>query len=106
VGVAEKLSGYSLNPDHPEGGAKAHAFRNMLGITLEDIEHLEAEIREGIQRVATSSVSSSAFGVRCVVDLPIAGIRVHRARVMRLRTVWQFADSLAPPRLLTAFLKP
>ena len=36
-GVREKLSGYSLNTSHEDGGPKARGFELILGITIADI---------------------------------------------------------------------
>ncbi|HEY6730856.1 MAG TPA: hypothetical protein VI039_07520 [Solirubrobacterales bacterium] len=106
TGIREKLIGYSLNPDHREGGAKAHGFFLMLGIDRASVDHLESEIRRGIGRAPIASFSVTAFGYRCVVEFFVQGVGHRAGRLVRLRTVWQLASPHAPPRLLTAFLKP
>lgn len=40
----EKLERYSLATGHDVGGPKAVLFELLLGITLEHVDHLEAEI--------------------------------------------------------------
>jgi hypothetical protein len=104
--VRKKLIGYSLNRNHQDGGWKAYGFDSILGITLDHVDDLEREIRIGIRRTPITSVSLSAYGMRCVVEFPVRGVGDLGARRINLRTVWQFSDPHARPRLLTAFLKP
>jgi hypothetical protein len=104
--VRKKLIGYSLDRNHPDGGWKAHGFGSILGITVDHVDHLEREIRIGIRRTPITSVSLSAHGIKCVVEFPVRGVADLKARQVNLRTVWQFSDPCARPRLLTAFLKP
>lgn len=47
-GVREKLIGYSLDWAHKDGGPKARGFEQILGITISDVDYLEARIRVGI----------------------------------------------------------
>ncbi len=104
--MRKKLIGYSLNRNHQDGGWKAYGFDSILGITLDHVDDLEREIRIGIRRTPITSVSLSAYGMRCVVEFPVRGVGDLGARRINLRTVWQFSDPHARPRLLTAFLKP
>lgn len=48
IGVRRKLVGYSLNSTHEDGGPKARGFELILGITVDDVDHLESAIRIGI----------------------------------------------------------
>ena len=47
-GVRYKLETYTLDITHKDGGPKARGFLVILGITLRDIDYLEAEIMAGI----------------------------------------------------------
>jgi hypothetical protein len=106
VGVRKKLEDYSLAIEHKDGGPKAHGFAVMLGITLESVDYLEAEIRKGILCSPITKVADRpVIGVKCVVEFPLRGLGDRAARQARLRTVWEFADRSAPPRLVSAFLK-
>jgi hypothetical protein len=44
LGIEDKLRTYSLVHDHEVGGPKANGFLIMLGIDLESIDYLIAEI--------------------------------------------------------------
>jgi hypothetical protein len=102
--VRRKLVEYSLDHAHEEGWSKANGFAVILGITIENVDCLDAEIRSGILNTAVSSVRQNAFrGVNCVVEFPLRGVGGYRVRVVDLRTVWHVADAASRPRLTSAF---
>jgi hypothetical protein len=107
VGVRVKLAEYSLNLTHNDGGAKARGFERILGITIEAIDHLEAQI---IARALDTPVNdirkNPPYGVNYVIEMPISGIGAKADRVANVRTVWTFDHPDAPPRLVTAIPKP
>lgn len=106
-GVRTKLTDYSLEPRHLTGGPKARGFELMLGITVEAIDYVEAEIYAGILTTPISSVRANPpFGTTCIVELPLRGLASRRHRIVNLRTVWLVADPVTAPRLTSAFLKP
>lgn len=38
----DKIAGYCLNPEHPEGKHKARVFKSALDLNLDDAEELQA----------------------------------------------------------------
>jgi len=105
-GIREKLSGYSLARDHSAGGPKAQGFLVILGISMASIEHLEAEIRAGILKTPiTATRKNPPHGINCVVEFPIRGVGERSEIVVQLRTAWLLPRE-APPRLISAYLKP
>lgn len=105
-GIGEKLALYCLNPEHRVGGPKAMGFALMLGITMNSIDYLEAEIRMGVKRHPIVSVTDNEpYGVKCVVDFPLRGIGSYSRRVAKVRTVWELVAPPVPPRLISAFPK-
>lgn len=106
-GVRIKLETYSLDLAHEKGGPKARGFERILGITLDEIGYLEGAIYTGIVLVPVSEVRDNApWGIKCAVDVPVRGIGAKADRVITVRTVWQFDEPGAPPRLVTAIPKP
>src|SRR5207245_6945225 len=83
IGVREKLLNYSLDMTHERGGPKARGFERILGITIDHIDHLEAEIRAGIL-VAPISATRDAIptGFNCLVELPVHGIGAKSGRLI------------------------
>jgi len=105
-GVREKLAAYCLNADHGRGGPKARGFAVILGITLDEIEYLEAQIRRGIQQHPIKAVKSNPpYGWKCVVEFPLQGVGSYSERTANLRTVWELSTPFIPPRLVNAFPK-
>ncbi len=106
-GVRRKLEAYSLDINHDDGGPKARGFERILGITIDAIDYLEAQILARILDTPISEVRDNApHGVNCVVDMPIAGIGAKADRVATVRTVWIFDRPGAPPRFVTAIPRP
>jgi hypothetical protein len=105
VGVRRKLATYVLNRGHQDGGPKARGFERLLGITIDDVDHLEAQIMRGILQTPTSAVRyNPPYGVNCVVEVPVRGIGSKCHHAANVRTVWEFADANAAPRLVSAYI--
>lgn len=105
--MREKLAGYSLDPENEAGGPKARGFALILGIGLEQIDHLEAELRSGILTTPVRSVRANApHGFNCVVDVPVRGAGERRGRTVNVRTVWELTERGARPRLVSAYPRP
>lgn len=105
--MRRKLETYSLNLSHEWGGAKARGFTLILGITLDSIDYLEAQILSGIEEAPVVEVKARPpYGIGCAVDFPIRGVGPHLGRHINLRTAWLFSRVEAAPRLTSAYLKP
>jgi hypothetical protein len=72
-GVRYKLETYSLDVNHKSGGPKAQGFERILGITIDDVDYLEAMILDGVQITPrlegpwqpSSTPSANAMSWRC-----------------------------------------
>jgi hypothetical protein len=101
-----KLSTYSLNDGHAFGGPKARGFEAILGISIEAVDYLEAELRTGILNTPISSIrNNQPHGLNCVVEVPIRGLGDKDVRVVPVRTIWEITGRDARPRLVNAFPK-
>jgi hypothetical protein len=106
VGVREKLCFYSLDPSHLYGGPKARGFAVILGITIDSVDHVEAEIYSSILRVPITSIRPNPpHGINCVVEFPLQGVGRYSGRSVPLRTIWELVSTDSRPRLVNAFLK-
>jgi hypothetical protein len=106
-GVRYKLETYSLDTTHEVGGPKARGFERILGITVDDVDYLEGAIRAGVLAMPITAVRDNApYGVKCVVEIAVHGLGAKRKRIIYVRTVWALEDSVAAPRLISAYLKP
>ena len=106
-GVRVKLETYSLDVAHEKGGPKARGFEQILGITIDAIEYLEAQILARVLDTPITEVRDNPpHGIKCTVDIQVPGIGAKADRVANVRTVWVFDQPGAPPRLVTAIPKP
>jgi hypothetical protein len=107
LGVRVKLETYSLDLTHNDGGAKARGFELILGITIDAIDYLEAQIMARVLDTPICEIRENPpYGVNCVVDMPISGIGAKADRVANVRTVWVLDHPGGPPRLVTAIPRP
>ena len=104
-GVRYKLATYSLDVAHEYGGPKASGFERILGITIEAIDYLEAQILARVLDTPIHEVRDNApYGVKYTVTMPIGGIGAKAHRIANVRTVWTFEHPGHPPRLVTAYI--
>jgi len=57
----EKIAGYCLNPEHPEGKHKARVFKSALNLDLDNAEELQAAL---LQAVATYDAIPGKSSIR------------------------------------------
>ncbi|MDW5597310.1 hypothetical protein VSS74_23385 [Conexibacter stalactiti] len=104
-GIEAKVTAYCLNLDHEIGGPKAQGFLRILGIGLEDADHLVTELRDGVQVARISDVrDNTPFGILCEVRVPVRGLRERRDRIVAITTSWELRDADDRPRLVTAYI--
>jgi hypothetical protein len=104
-GVDEKLSGYSLNPDHPSGGPKAAGFARVLAISPEDLDYLASSVLQALRDAPVSEVRDRDDGsVLCEVIVPGRAHRDRADRVAAVLTSWHLGWEGDSPRLVTAFI--
>ena len=105
-GVRRKLETYSLDVAHEKGGPKARGFEKILGITIDAIEYLEAQILTRVLDTPITEVHDNPpHGVNYVVDIQVRGIGAKADRVATVRTVWIISAPGDAPRLVTAYPK-
>lgn len=98
VASREKIQGYLLNHEHPEGGSKAVWFEN-LGYSQSNWQILAKNLLEIAKTCEHFDTEQSAYGVKYKAA-GIISLADHRpARVL---TVW-IVEEDDPPRLVTAY---
>jgi hypothetical protein len=107
IGVRVKLQTYSLDVTNKDGAPKARGFELVLGITIDAIDYLEAQILARILDTPVTKIRDNPpHGINYVVDIQVRGIGAKADRVITVRTVWIISDPDDPPRLVTALPKP
>jgi hypothetical protein len=106
-GVRVKLATYSLDATNKDGAPKARGFELILGITIDAIEYLEAQILARLLDTPVTKIrDNQPHGINYVVDIQVRGIGEKADRVITVRTVWIISAPGDAPRLVNAFPKP
>ncbi|MCP5278316.1 MAG: hypothetical protein H6935_08135 [Thiobacillus sp.] len=93
-----KLTGYVLNLNHPEGRHKARVFRSALGLTISDAPWLAQAIKLALPETRMALQSQSEWG-----SIYRSDILLHRGnRCAKVRTAWLCTDQ--ETRLVTCFV--
>lgn len=98
---AEKLLGYTLNPDHPVGGNKARVFASALGITRDNHKVLQDAIYQGLPFSNAVAKEVTAHGRKYQVDIKVTG----PGGSAMVRTGWIVRGDEDFPRLTSAYVK-
>ncbi len=94
----EKILGYLLRPDHPEGASKAKFFM-ARGFSTQDWEILAEALRLHAASGDSFSVVEGRFGTKLVVEAPIS---CPDGTSPMIRSVWMAENAGANLRLVTA----
>jgi hypothetical protein len=70
---ARKLTDYLLNPTHSKGAGKAAFFEDVLQITRDDWQFLQAQLVDRLSAAAYEDVRLDQYGIRFTALLPIVG---------------------------------
>jgi hypothetical protein len=93
----EKLEGYSLNPNHPEGRHKAIVFRSALDIGREEAEELRLALQRSISTDDALLVAQTLYGRKYRIDFEMT--RAEKQAI--IRCVWIVRQNEDFPRLVT-----
>lgn len=93
-----KLTGYVLNPNHPEGRHKARIFRSALGISAAHASWLAKTMLHAIGNNEASLQAVTEWGTIYRVEIDL----LRDKRCARIRTLWLCGQEQA--RLVTCFV--
>ena len=95
-----KLEYYCLNPQHPRGKHKAKLFQAVIGITRNDVDEFENEIRKRIQVENCQAGEIDRYGKRYILDF----LWERRGKKANIRTTWIIKIDEDFPRLTTCYV--
>jgi hypothetical protein len=95
-----KLTEYALSPTHDEGRHKAALFRDLLGITLENVDLLVDALRRAASDAEAQTGRRDQYGQRYSIDFEFVG-PTGRAII---RSAWIVAAGETIPRLITCYI--
>lgn len=95
-----KIRDYCLNPDHSIGKHKAHVFKSVLNLTIEDASILRDILLKGVSQAEATIGEQDEYGQRFTVDILVT-VRDKQAQV---RSGWIIRAGEDFPRLTTCFV--
>lgn len=96
-----KVQDYILNIEHPVGGAKAVAFRDVLGYTKENAGELIAEIMRSLPDWKAMPRQITKYGQPYEVRMLLHGMN---GRLATVKTGWIINEGQDVPRLTSAYI--
>ncbi len=97
---SEKLSGYCLNPEHPDGQHKARVFQSVLGLRQENEEELRNALKEALKNYNAAFDRENSYGKKYIIDFSMS----RRDKQAIVHSVWivRFEENF--PRLVTCYV--
>ena len=95
-----KIVDYCLSEEHDDGKHKAHLFRELLGITLENAELLLDALSEAAATGEAVPGKLDHYGQRYVVDFPLEG----PGGAATVRSAWIVLSGDRFPRLVSCYI--
>ncbi|MEH1815716.1 MAG: DUF6883 domain-containing protein [Nostoc sp.] len=67
----DKIAGYCLNPEHPEGKHKARVFKSALGLNLDDAKELQVILLQAVANYDAIPGKRNPYGQKYIIDFPL-----------------------------------
>lgn len=95
-----KLIGYCLNPEHPEGQHKALVFKSALNIGLDEVDILKAALLQTAQDNTATLLESNQYGTKYSVECEIT----YQNKTATLKSAWMVRHNEDFARLITCYI--
>jgi hypothetical protein len=96
----DKIAGYCLNPEHPEGKHKARVFKSALDLDLNNAEELEVALLQAVANYDAIPGKSNPYGQKYIIDFPMT--RSDKQAI--IQSVWIVRNNEGFPRLVTCYV--
>ncbi|KOR27424.1 hypothetical protein TI05_19050 [Achromatium sp. WMS3] len=96
----DKLSGYCLNSEHPDGRHKAKVFMSALNLGKDDAEILKSALLKAIKENEAIPSKSNEYGQKYIIDFEMT----HLRKIARIRGAWIMRNNENFPRLITCYI--
>ena len=97
----DKLIGYCLNSEHPEGRHKARVFQSLLGLGPEQSDILKEALCQAAAGESAERVGTTAYGDLYVVDFVMSA----GDKAAPVRSVWIIRSGEDIPRLVSCYVR-
>jgi hypothetical protein len=95
----EKVVGYLLNPEHPDGASKARFF-TTFGFSTDDWQQLADSLRKVAVQNDVARTVESEHGIKYIVE---GSISTPSGQSPLVRIIWIVDRGQTTPRLVTAY---
>ncbi|MBC17097.1 MAG: hypothetical protein CL942_08600 [Desulfovibrio sp.] len=103
--VPNKLTKYSMDPDHPRGKSKARVWASALGMDKSQAKDVERQIMDQLPKLPALKDSTDEHGERFSVLVPVTG---PNGRTVDVTTAWIYkrgrGSVSTKPKLITCFV--
>ncbi|MBD2458459.1 hypothetical protein H6G80_30885 [Nostoc sp. FACHB-87] len=96
----EKIAGYCLNPEHPEGKHKARVFQSALDLNLDNVEELQTLLLQAVANYDAIPGKRNSYGQKYIIDFPVT--RANKQAI--IQSVWIVRNDENFPRLVTCYI--
>lgn len=96
----DKITGYCLNPEHPEGKHKARVFKSALDLNLDDAKELQAILLEVVVNYDAMAGKRNPYGQKYIIDFPLS--RSDKQAI--IQSVLIVRNNEGFPRLVTCYV--
>ena len=97
----DKLIGYCLNSEHPEGRHKARVFQSLLGLGPEQSGILKKALCQAAAEEPAERVGTTSYGDLYVVDFVMSA----GDKAAPVRSVWIIRSREDIPRLVSGYVR-
>ena len=97
---SQKLSGYCLNPEHPDGQHQARLFQAVLGLRQENEEELRIALKEALKNCNATFERENSYGKKYIIDFSMS--RGNKQAIIHSVWIVRFAENF--PRLVTCYI--
>ncbi|MBL1203140.1 MAG: hypothetical protein FWK04_29735 [Nostoc sp. GBBB01] len=96
----DKIAGYCLNSEHPEGKHKARVFKSALDLELNNAEELQTIVLQAVANYDAIPGKSNPYGQKYIIDFPVT--RANKQAI--IQSVWIVRNNEDFPRLVTCYV--
>jgi hypothetical protein len=96
----QKLTGYCLNSEHPDGQHKAYVFKSALGIEIEQAVELQNALLQAVKTYDAAPGKTNQQGQKYIIDFPMTRL----GKLAVIRSAWIVRHDESFPRLITCYI--
>lgn len=96
----QKLAGYCLNPNHPDGKHKARVFKSALSLVMNNADELSLALIEAAKNNGAIPATRNQYGQKYIIDFSLT--RNNSTAI--IHSIWIIKNQENFPRLVTCYV--